>query len=280
MLSALLSAGIITGCGSGGGNEELEKLKAENATLKKDLEQRDEDVNDFMKSFNEIEQNLLSIQQKERSLEAQNVETSAELGGDVKSRIESEIQSINELMEKNKTKISDLQKKLKSSNIKIAEFEKTIERLNRSISEKDEEIAVLNERLIALNYKVEGLSRTVDSLSNESRSKSETIAKKDDELNEVYYAVGTKKELIENGVLSKAGSFSGGGSGKKLDFNSSYFTKIDSRKTSVISINAQTTKMLSAHPTESYELSGAKLVIKDANAFWKASRYCVVEVIR
>ena len=86
-----LSATLFLGCGPKGGSEELEQLKAENQSLKKDLEQRDEDVNDFMKSFNEREQNLLSVQQKERSLEAQNVETSAELGGDVKTRIEAEI---------------------------------------------------------------------------------------------------------------------------------------------------------------------------------------------
>lgn len=275
-----LSATLFLACGSKGGGEELEQLKAENQALKQDLEQRDEDVNDFMKSFNEIEQNLLSVQQKERSLEAQNVETSAELGGDVKTRIEAEIQSINELMEKNKTKISDLQRKLKKSNFKIAEFEKTIERLNRSISEKDEEIAALNEKLIALNYKVEGLNKTVDSLSTDSKTKAETIVRKDDEINEVFYAVGTKKELTENGVLSKNGSFSGGGSGKKLDFNSSYFTKADARKTGSIAINAQKAKLLSSHPSGSYELTGAKLVIKDASSFWKASRYCVVEVTK
>jgi len=275
----LLSAGMfLASCG--GNNEEMEKLKAENEVLKKDLTERDESVNDFMKSFNEIEENLLAVQQKERALNSGEVKNSAELGGDAKTRIEAEIQSINELMEKNKTQLSDLQKKLKKSNFKIGEFEKTIERLNQSIDEKNAEITALNEKLIALNYQVEGLNRNLDSLNTDTKVKSEQLTEKDNQLSEVYYAVGTKKELVSNGVLSNAGTFSGPKGGKKLDFNSNYFTKIDSRQTSEISINAKKSKLLSSHPAASYELTGAKLVIKDAASFWKASKYCVIEVTK
>lgn len=277
LLSAVL---FMSSCSGGGSSEEMEKLKQENAELQKNLSERDESVNDFMKSFNEIEENLLAVQQKERSLNSGDVKNSAELGGDAKSRIEAEIQSINELMEKNKNQLADLQKKLKKSNFKISEFEKTIDRLNQSISEKDAEIVALNEKLIALNYQVEGLNRSVDSLNTDSKGKSEQLTQKDNQLNEVYYAVGTKKELIANGVLSKAGTFSGGGSGKKLDFDSNYFTKIDARQTSEIAISAKKAKLLSSHPAASYELTGTKLVIKDASAFWKASKYCVIEVTK
>lgn len=276
----LLSAGLFLASCGGGKNEEMEKLKSENELLKKDLTERDESVNEFMRSFNEIEENLLAVQQKERALNSGNVENSAELGGDAKARIEAEIQSINELMEKNKNQISELQKKLKKSNFKIDEFQKTIARLEQSISEKDAEIVALNEKLVSLNYQVEGLNRSVDSLNTDTQAKSEQIVAKDDQLNEVFYAVGTKKELTSNGVLSKEGSFSGAGTGKKLDFNSGYFTKIDARKTSEISINAKKAKLLSSHPSASYELTGTKLTIKDAGAFWKASKYCVIEVTK
>jgi uncharacterized coiled-coil protein SlyX len=266
-------------CGSGN-DEALNKLKSENELLKKDLSERDETVNEFMRTFNEIENNLLTIQKKERNLNARNLENSAELGGDAKTRIELEIQSINELMEKNKTQISELEKKLKKSNLKITEFEKTIQRLNQSIAEKDAEIEALNEKLIALNYQVEGLKETVQNLTAESEAKSQTISEKENQLNEAYYAVGTKKELIANGVLTKSGGFSGGGTGKKLDFNSKYFSKIDVRKTKEITIGATKAKMLSSHPVQSFELTGNKLIIKDAETFWKASKYCVIEVVK
>lgn len=278
--AVLLSAALFLGSCGGGNNEELEKLKQENAELQKNLGERDESVNEFMRSFNEIEENLQAIQQKERAINSGEVKNSAETSGDAKTRIENEIQSINELMEKNKNQLSDLQKKLKKSNMKIGEFEKTIARLQQSISEKDAEITALNEKLVALNYQVEGLNRSVDSLNTDAAAKAETIVQKDNQMNEVYYAVGTKKELTTNGVLTKSGTFSGGGSGKKLDFNSNYFTKIDARSTSEISINAKKAKLLSSHPAASYELTGSKLVIKDANTFWKASKYCVIEVTK
>lgn len=277
---ALITAGLFLSSCGGGSNAEVEKLKSENELLKKDLTERDESVNEFMRSFNEIEENLRAVQQKERQLNASNVKNSAELGGDAKSRIESEIQSINELMEKNKNQLAEVQKKLKKSNFKIGEFEKTISRLEQSISEKDAEIVALNEKLVALNYQVEGLNRSLDSLHTDTKSKADQLVQKDDQLNEVYYAIGTKKELTANGVLTKDGAFSGAGKGKKLDFNSGYFTKIDSRTTSEVSVNAKKAKLLSSHPAASYELTGAKLVIKDAAAFWKASKYCVIEVTK
>lgn len=279
--AALLSAVFfVTSCSGGGSNEEMENLKKQNAELQKSLDEKDQSVNEFMQSFNEIEENLLAVQQKEKALNSGDVKNSAELGGDAKTRIESEIQSINELMEKNKSQLAELQRKLKKSNFKISEFEKTIERLNSSINEKDAEIVALNEKLIALNYQVEGLNRNVDSLNTDTKAKAEQLVQKDNQLSEVFYAVGTKKELTSNGVLTKEGSFSGGGSGKKLDFNSSYFTKIDSRNTSEISINAKKAKLLSSHPSASYDLNGSRLVIKDAAAFWKASKYCVIEVTK
>ena len=278
VLSTLVATGLMLGaCGGTGSDAELEKLKAENAKLQEELSGQSGQIDGMMADFNSIEDNLLEIQKKEKAIAAG--QPSAETSGDAKARIEAEIQSINELMDKNKQQIASLQKKLKSSNLKLGEFEKTIERLNLMIQEKDAEINALNEKLVALNYQVEGLNRSVDSLRTDSETKTAAIAGKDDELNKVYYAMGTKKELIANGVLSKDGVFSGG-KGKTLNYSSNYFTQGDARSLSSINIGGKKTKLLSSHPTSSYTLSGEKLEIKDAAAFWKASKYCVIEVVK
>jgi chromosome segregation ATPase len=272
---------ILASCSGkdGGGNSEFDKLKAENEQLKKDIEDRDQTVDEFMKSFNDIENDLVSIQGKEKTLTENKIQNSAEINGDTKARIEAEIQAINEMMEANKKKISDLKARIKKSNLKIKEFEKTIERLSASLAEKDAEIASLNEKLISLNYQVEDLSKKVETLETDNQAKDQVITQKTDELNVAYYAVGTKKELIANGVLSKDGSFSGG---KKMNVNydAGYFTKIDVRQKTEIAVGGKKAKLLSSHPTSSYELTGDKLTIKDAGAFWKASKYCVVEVTK
>ncbi len=276
MLAASL---VLSGCGAtGSSNEELEKLKAENARLAEELGGRDQQFSDIMQDFNDIEGNLLSIQQKEKAIAASNPE-SAETSGDAKARIEAEIQSINDLMAANKQQIASLQKKLKNSNIKVAEFEKSIERLNLMIAEKDAEIESLNQKLIAMNFQVEGLNRSVDSLNTDIGTKNASLASKDDELSKVYYTMGTKKELAKNGVISADGSFSGSRA-KTLNFGSNYFTQGDSRTLNSIKIGAKKVKLLSSHPTSSYTLSGDQLSIKDAAAFWRASKYCVIEVVR
>lgn len=275
-----LSALLVGGCGAldNGAKEELEKMKLENARLAEELGGRDQQFSDIMADFNEIENNLLTIQNKEKSISASNPEN-AETQGDAKARIEAEIQSINDLMDANKKQIASLQKKLKNSNMKVAEFEKSIERLQLMIAEKDAEIESLNQKLIAMNYQVESLNRSMDSLSTDIATKDLALASKDDAMSTVYYTFGTKRELINNGVISNDGSFSGARA-KTLNFGSNYFSKGDSRTLNVIQIGAKKVKMLSAHPTSSFTLSGDKLEIKDAEAFWKASKYCVIEVVK
>src|SRR5690606_35553839 len=101
-----LSALLVGGCGAldNGAKEELEKMKLENARLAEELGGRDQQFSDIMSDFNEIENNLLTIQNKEKSIAASNPEN-AETQGDAKARIEAEIQSINDLMDANKKQI-------------------------------------------------------------------------------------------------------------------------------------------------------------------------------
>lgn len=270
--AALLAASLFTvGCGDQK-NQEAELLRAENQSLKQELVQKDESVSDFMQSFNEIEENLLTIQNKERKI------TSGEIkGGDVKQRIKSEIDDINKLLVENKELVASLQKKIKNSNGKMANFEKTIARLNESIVAKDAEIASLNDQLVAYNYRVEALTRSSDSLRTDIVAKASVIEQKDNELNQVYYVVGTKRELIRAGILDRKGEFSGR-TGLKVNYTTSAFQPADARQLSEISLSGKKPKVLTGHPTNSFEVTNHKLVIKDADDFWKANNYLVVQV--
>lgn len=267
----MLAATLFTaGCGPQK-NEEAELLRAENQSLKQELVDKDQSVNEFMETFNEIEDNLLTIQNKEHKI------TSGELsGGDMKKRIKAEIDDINKLLTENKELIASLQGKVKRSNGKMADFEKTIARLNESIASKDLEIASLNEQLMAYNYRVEALNRSTDSLRSDIVAKATTIEQKDNQLNEVYYVVGTKKQLIKAGVLDRKGQFSG--RGLKLNYATSAFKPADARQLSEIGLTGKKPKVLTGHPSGSFEVSNEKLVIKDAGDFWRAGNFCVVQV--
>jgi len=103
------------------------------------------------------------------------------------------------------------------------------------------------------------------------------------ELNTAFYAVGTSKELRDNGVLTKEGGVAGLGGVNKLntsDLKKDYFTQIDIMRTQEIPLAAKKAKLVTTHPEGSYklDLASGKLVITDANAFWSISKYLVVVV--
>lgn len=268
--------------------EEISRQQAVIDSLTQQLQEKDNSVNEFLKAFNEIEESLLSVQNKQRTIESGSL-SAGETNMDVRARIEDEIRAINESMNETRNKMAELQSRLKKSNLKITELEKMISRLNATLSEKDAEIAALNEKLIAMNYKVEGLTREVSSLkaekdvmTQELEAKTREADQKTQELNTAYYAIGTKKELIEKGVLSKEGQFSGPRARGKLGvtFNEKAFTRIDLRTTTELLVNSKKAKLLSSHPEGSYTLTGEKLTITQPQEFWKATRYCVVEIVK
>ena len=65
----LLTPFFFAACNDGG---EIEKLKAERDSLEKIADSKDETINDFMRSFNEVESNLETIKQKERNKDGNN----------------------------------------------------------------------------------------------------------------------------------------------------------------------------------------------------------------
>lgn len=284
ILFYVLVASIFVSCQNTGNNEELEKLKAENARLQGEAYSRDSTINDYLMSFNQIQENLAVIREKENIITI-NAKSGNELQQDDRDKINNDIQLINELMEKNKKKIASLRKKIKNADLKIAEFEKMIAMLNEQLADKDKEIAGLKEQLLALNFTIDKLNAKVDTLIEESEVKTEVINKQTDELNTAYYVIGTYKELKEHKILSKSGGFIGIGKTEKVqqDFDQNYFTKIDIRKSTEFPLNAKKAELVTAHPSDSYKLDTkdkkvVKITITNPDKFWKASKYLVIKV--
>lgn len=172
-----------------------------------------------------------------------------------------------------------MNKKLKKANLKIAEFQEMIERLNGQITEKDAEISELKGQLEKLNIE---LSEVAMNYEAAQQMLEETTVK----VNKAFYAFGTSKELIAQGVLTKEGGFIGIGKAEKLkdDFNKSYFTQIDATETSSVPLSCKKAKLITNHPSGSYKFEGEqgtkieKLSITNAEEFWSASKYLVIVV--
>jgi chromosome segregation ATPase len=263
----ILTNFLVSNCSKGSDDSEnsiKDSIENVSSNLNGKLNEKDAAIQELVSSFNEIQENLNAIKNKEKII------TTSSANGDVKSKqgqIKEDIQSIYDLMAKNKNRIGSLTKKLKDSNLKIEGLEKMIENLQNSINQKDDEIADLKTKMEGLNIELSNLNTNYKAVEAESATKT-------DMLNTAYYAIGTLKELKEKKVISREGGFIGLGKTTKVssDFNKEYFTKIDIEQALSINIGAKKVKIITTHPEGSYKLVGEKPIekieITNAKDFW------------
>lgn len=275
--SLLLTIGSLSITSCGGTKEKevnplADSLQSVNGELSGKLGEKELALQEFITNFNEIQENLNAIKEKEKIVSSNSTQ------GDVKSKedqIKEDIQAIYDLMSKNKNRIGSLTQKLKNSNLKLEGLEKMIENLQNSINLKDEEIADLKTRMEGLNIELSNLTTNYQEVETENQVKT-------NEINTAYYAIGTSKELKEKNVISKEGGFIGIGKTTKVksDFNKEYFTKVNIEQTASINIGSRKAKIITTHPSSSYKIIGEKPVekieITNAKEFWSASKYLVI----
>lgn len=273
---------------------ELQSLRQENQQLLNEAAEKDSAMVTFMESFNEIEQNLAEIRERELNIALKNDE-SGENSGDVQAQIKEDIRVINELISENKKTIEDLNQQLKSTKGRNVELNRMLVRLkdqlNTQIEEKDQQIALLKDDLQKMNFTVEELNSDLDTLrqvnselalSNEE--KEQMIEEQVSQINTAYIALGTDKELQETNIITKEGGFLGIGRTEKLSGNldESSFTKIDIRETKTIPVEGKKIELVTPHPADSYKINGEDKIesieITQPDKFWNNSKYLVVRV--
>ena len=271
----ILTNFLVSNCSKGSDESEnsiKDSIENVSGNLNGKLNEKDAAIQELVSSFNEIQENLNTIKEKEKII------SKVTSDGDVKSKedqIKEDIQSIYDLMAKNKDRIGSLSKKLKNSKLKIEGLEKMIENMQATLNLKDSEIEELKTKIEGLNVELSNLTTNYKAVENESNQKTEII-------NTAFYAIGTSKELKEKNVITKEGGIIGLGKTTKLssDFNKEYFTKINIEKTTSINLGAKKIKMLTTHPSNSYKLVGEKpiekLEITNTKEFWSASKYLVI----
>ncbi len=283
IIIALLIVPFFVGCNQ----KELKQLKEQNQQLTVMAQEKDSSINDFIGALNTIEENLEIIKQKENiiAVNAENPNQSQ------KQKIASDLTSINNLLEQNKLKIEELNKKLNNSWYQNSKLGKLTARLKAELETKEGEIVILNNKVAKLNIEVESLNGkvtelngTVLALNTENEDKAKQIENATNNLNTAYYVFGTSKELKEKSVISKDGGFIGIGKTAVLnkDFNTKEFEKIDITKTTTIPVIGKKISLVTNHPSSSYKVEGAETVegitILDPVEFWKSSKYLVVSV--
>lgn len=277
-----LCVAMMASCSSKKGGDE-NQLKAENDSLLMELTQRNNDLDEMMSTFNEVQEGFRQINAAENRVDLQKGNI-AENAASAKQQIASDIQFISKTMEENKAQIAKLKSQLKNSKNNSAQLKKAIEGLTlelelktKQISELQAELASKNIRIQELDDAVTGLNANVKSLSDESASKSKVMSDQDKSLHTAWFVFGTKSELKSQKIL-KSGEVL-----KSADFNKDYFTEIDIRTTKEIKLYSKRAELLTSHPSSSYALDKDEkgqitLKISNPRDFWSVSKYLVIQV--
>ena len=271
-------AGCLVACDGGNGGKD--SVESEKDSLRSVIEQKDNEINDLMGTFNEIQQGFDLINEAEGRVNM--LKGNAERNN-MAENIRENMEFIQQTLAENKRKIAELENKLNSSSINSSKLKEAVSRLMGQLKEKDEEIELLRSELAEKNVMIAALDSTVNVLKDENaeirrdRDVSDEIARNQDvQLNTAWYVFGTSKELKEQGILQK-------GEVLKGEYNKNYFTKIDIRKVNVIPLESRYAELLTNHPANSYSLlkdSKGEYTsrITDAAKFWSVSKYLVVRV--
>ena len=271
-------AGCLVACDGGNGGKD--SVESEKDSLRSVIEQKDNEINDLMGTFNEIQQGFDLINEAEGRVNM--LKGNAERNN-MAENIRENMEFIQQTLAENKRKIAELENKLNSSSINSSKLKESVSRLMGQLKEKDEEIELLRSELAEKNVMIAALDSTVNVLKDENaeirrdRDVSDEIARNQDvQLNTAWYVFGTSKELKEQGILQK-------GEVLKGEYNKNYFTKIDIRKVNVIPLESRYAELLTNHPANSYSLlkdskGEYTLRITDAAKFWSVSKYLVVRV--
>jgi succinate dehydrogenase flavin-adding protein (antitoxin of CptAB toxin-antitoxin module) len=248
------------------------------------LTSRDSVLNEWMMTFNEIEKDLATIKEKEKIISVKS--NDSEFTKDRKQAILKDIEYVNTLLDQNKKKIASLTAQLKNQGGTIKGLQVKIAELEASMKQRETEVNDLKVALTQKDFEIGQLNTRMTDAQIAIAQKDETISVQTAEMNKGFVAYGTYKDLKAKGLVSKEGGFLGIGKKEQLhqDFSDSLFTQVNITETKSIPVNSKAAKLITDHPTTSYELVRGdddkitSIEIKDPEEFWKISKYAVVEI--
>jgi len=261
--------------------QEKQDLQAQNDSLQQGIAYLDSLFTDFLS----IQENLAQIRARETQIEGLGRQKGLENSTSTKEQILDDINVINDLLEKNRQTIAKMGEKMKRYSYEVGRYKTVMQSLKGQIAAKDSQIVELKERLVSMNFEVSQLNQKLNRTLLEKEKQREQLSQTMASLHEAFYAVGSFKDLKDNGVLTREGGLIGLGSTKTLpdDFNRDYFTQIDKTKMNRLPLDydAKTVELITNHPEESYALihennQVVALEISDPQLFWEATNYLVI----
>ena len=246
-------------------------------SLEFDKLNNDSIVNQYALFIQRIKNNINEINNQESIIN--NAKSKEEFYKADTTNIINAIKIMSEKLIENESMISELNNAVKLEKNKNSQFATRVTELSTEVAKSNREIYFLREELYSLNSSFEAIF-------NKYNEQNKKISFLNNKLNEIAYVIGTKSELLDNGVLTKSGGLIGLGKSRKLnsDFNTNYFTFSTKQDLKSIVLGYKSVKLMTPHPSESYKISKNtnelidSLLIFNVENFWKNSKFLVLEV--
>ena len=274
---------------------KIQRLEDENRLLAEEKLSQDSLLNEFMNAFNDFEDNLDEIKERENLLSIESANPEMRL--DAKERINQDLTMISDLLDQSKKIIGDLEAKLKGSKSKNKQFNRMIANLKKQVAERDASITEMTATLQEKELLLDELKGEVNDLSTRTselvaqtevqksqldeqllriESQTQTLSDQTTMLNTAYFVAGTSKQLKDKKVIVRSNRVN-------ADFAKDAFTPIDITKTFSIPVASKKAKVLTHHPAGSYVFTDNdqdkkldQLEITNPEEFWRTSKYLVL----
>lgn len=184
------------------------------------------------------------------------------------------------------SKSHDVEKKALTA--QLDSFQATIDGLKAAALQQEAMIMQQKQQITTLAGRVDTLTQESAVLSTEKAAVKDTLTRAIDESNVVYYAVGTKDELIKRGIVVSEGSkflvFGGKTIEPARELKPELFQRLDRRRDTVLTVpeptkeykivTRQSPTYLSANLLRDGKLKGDLHVTSPA--FWDAGKYLIL----
>tara|TARA_B100001287_G_scaffold90966_1_gene76219 strand:- start:1677 stop:2558 length:882 start_codon:yes stop_codon:yes gene_type:complete len=246
--------------------------------LETNVEMTDSLVNQYALYVGRIKENLAEINSKEVFLKKLKTKNGENLSVD-SLNILSAIELMAQKIEENEKLIKVLNKNLGGTKAQSLKLKGEITQLQEIVAKSNREVYFLKEELSSLNA-------SYSAMFDKFNQQKITINNLNSHINEIAFVIGTKSELLENGVLTKEGGVIGIGKSRRLsnELNTDYLTTSSKLDFESLILGYKSVKIITPHPLSSYKLfqsskeSIDSLVVLNKSTFWKNSKYLVIEV--
>ena len=218
IIAILAIAAIIMGILWSGSNGKLKDMELKNQKITKEYDIATATLNDIQGSLDSLDKDLLG-----------SISPNDELGGtaqDRRTRLLGNIASMRTQIETDKKKISTLESQLAASKGQLKGVQAMIDKLKGSVADKEAILSQLQTKLNTMSATLESERRLS---AEEIAERERTITSKDNKLTEqehaanvMYYIVGTRKDLMDKGIINRKGGLLG--IGKVSTVNKKYDT--------------------------------------------------------